>query len=142
MGSLGWVGKGWGEMLDIFLVMCFFFGEENIQQKSNKTVFDIKDITDVNQVSHAFFVEFFLGRFVHSQSINEKIQLKMRDAEKAGSIFWGPKMLEINKWEDFVHQTRLPSREPTYDKLSKEVADFSRIRGPKIIGWMLIFNLL
>lgn len=54
----------------------------------------------------------------------------------------GPKMLEINKWEDFVHQMRLPSRELTYDKLSKEVADFSRIRGPKIIGWMLIFNLL
>ena len=24
MGSLGWVGKGWGEMPDIFLVMCFF----------------------------------------------------------------------------------------------------------------------
>ena len=28
-----------------------------------------------------------------------------------------------------------------YDKFSKVVVDFSSIRGPKLFGWMLIFNL-
>lgn len=126
-----WVGgEGLGGNARHFLVMCFFVAKKFLN-KSNETVFDIKDITDVNQVSHVFFVEFILGSFVHSdtQSIHEKSNLRCG-------------MLEINQWEDFVHQMRLPSRELTYDKFSKVVADFSRIRGPKIIGWMLIFNLL
>ena len=28
-----------------------------------------------------------------------------------------------------------------YDKFSKVVVDFSSIRGQKLFGWMLIFNL-
>ena len=28
-----------------------------------------------------------------------------------------------------------------YDKFSKVVVDFSSIPGPKLFGWMLIFNL-
>ena len=29
----------------------------------------------------------------------------------------------------------------SYDKFSKVVVDFSSIRGQKLFGWMLIFNL-
>ena len=32
--------------------------------------------------------------------------------------------------------------DPVYDKFSKVVVDFSSIRGQKLFGWMLIFNLL
>ena len=28
-----------------------------------------------------------------------------------------------------------------YDKFSKVVVDFNSIRGPKLFGWMLVFNL-
>ena len=136
-------GEGLGGNARHFFGDVFFLMQRNYLTKSNKTVFDIKDITDVNQVSHVFLLlSFFLeASSIHSR-YTKKIQLKMRDAEKAGSIFLEPKMLEINKWEDFVHQMRLPSRELTHDKFSKVVVDFSRIRGPKIIGRMLIFNLL
>ena len=37
--------------------------------------------------------------------------------------------------------TTYPIHISLYDKFSKVVVDFSSIRGQKIFGWMLIFNL-
>ena len=51
---------------------------------------------------------------------------------------------QVATWEFFVNHvfffvSKMNVR--SHDKFSKVVVDFSSIRGPKIFGWMLIFNV-